>query len=132
MINTQLERIEKIFEKIEYSKYSLKIDLIIIISNFKPNLVSLLGEGGQAKVFKAKFHGKDVAMKYISLDKVKDSYKYDYRSYGCHEFYEQETFSSNFTRIYNFNGCVFPWNLSKGFQKNWTFGEKLCERLKDG
>ena len=26
-----------------------------------------MGEGGQAKVFKAKFHGKDVAMKYVPL-----------------------------------------------------------------
>ena len=49
-----------------------------------------LGEGGQAKVFKAKFHGKDVAMKYIPLDHVKDDYKYDGYEYGCHEFYWQE------------------------------------------
>ena len=61
-------------------------------SNFKPNLVSNLGEGGQAKVFKAEFHGKKVAMKYIPLDKVKNQYKYDYNSYGCEEFYDQEKF----------------------------------------
>ena len=53
----------------------------------------MVGEGGQAKVFKAKFHGKDVAMKYIPLDKVKDGYKYHYHdSYGCSEFCQQETF----------------------------------------
>ena len=61
-------------------------------SNFKPKLISQLGEGGQAKVFKGKFHGKDVAMKYIPLDKVKDGYKYDIGSYGCSEFYLQEKF----------------------------------------
>ena len=62
-------------------------------SNFKPKLISQLGEGGQAKVFKGQFHGKDVAMKYIPLDKVKDGYKYDEDSYGCSEFYLQERFS---------------------------------------
>ena len=63
-----------------------------IESGFKPNLVSTLGEGGQAKVFKGKFHGKEVAMKYIPLDKVKDGYEYSHGSYGCNEFYVQEKF----------------------------------------
>ena len=58
-----------------------------------PKLESQLGEGGQAKVFKATFHGKDVAMKYVPLDQVKDNYKYLWNSYGCHEFYEQESSS---------------------------------------
>ena len=62
--------------------------------NFEPKLISKLGEGGQAKVFKAKFHGKDVAMKYIPLDKVKDGYKYESRDYGCDEFSYQEKFWS--------------------------------------
>ena len=62
-------------------------------SKFKPKLLSQLGEGGQAKVFKAKFHGRDVAMKYIPLDKVKDGYEYDVDSYGCNEFHLQEKFS---------------------------------------
>ena len=61
-------------------------------SNFKPKLISQLGEGGQAKVFKAKFHGQDVAMKYIPLDKLKDGYQYDITSYGCSEYFEQEKF----------------------------------------
>ena len=60
--------------------------------NFQPQLESQLGEGGQAKVFKAKFHGQDVAMKYIPLDKVKNGYEYAFNSYGCHEFYFQEQF----------------------------------------
>ena len=68
----------------------LKLTLFTIQSNFKPKLISQLGEGGQSKVFEAKFHGKAVAMKYIPLDKIKDGYKYDMHSYGCHEFYEQE------------------------------------------
>ena len=46
-----------------------------------------MGEGGQAKVFKAKFHGKYVAMKYIPLDKLHREYKYSFTSYGCHEFF---------------------------------------------
>ena len=50
-------------------------------------------EGSKAKVFKAKFHGKGVAMKYIPLDKVKDYYQYRASSYGCDEFYWQEKFS---------------------------------------
>ena len=62
-------------------------------SNFKPKLICKLGEGGQAKVFKAKFHGKYVAMKYIPLDEVKDGYEYQLTSYGCHEFQYQEKFS---------------------------------------
>ena len=49
-----------------------------------------MGEGGQAKVFKAKFHDKYVAMKYVPLDHVKHIYKYTEICYGCHEFYEQE------------------------------------------
>ena len=68
------------------------VGLLTIESNFKPRLVSELGEGGQAKVFKAKFHGKEVAMKYIPLDKVKDEYEYKYDSYGCGEFFYQEKF----------------------------------------
>ena len=49
----------------------------------------MLGEGGQAKVFKAKFHGKDVAMKFVPLDQVKENYEYKWKSYGCHEFFYQ-------------------------------------------
>ena len=55
-----------------------------------PSLIGELGEGGFAKVFKAKFHAKDVAMKYIPLDKVKDQYQYYSFSYGLHELYNQE------------------------------------------
>ena len=61
-------------------------------SHFKPKLESKLGEGGQAKVFKAKFHCKFVAMKYVPLDHVKDGYEYDWSSYGCHEYFHQEKF----------------------------------------
>ena len=68
------------------------LGLLTIESNFKPKLVSKLGEGGQAKVFKAEFHGKEVAMKYIPLDKVKDQYEHKSSSYGCEEFYDQEKF----------------------------------------
>ena len=64
-------------------------NLLIIESNFKPKLESQLGEGGQAKVFKAKFHGQKVAMKYIPLDSIKSGYKYSYLTYGCHEVYQQ-------------------------------------------
>ena len=75
------------------SKISFHFGLLTILSNFKPKLISQLGEGGQAKVFKATFHGKDVAMKYIPLDKLQDGYEYDVYSYGCYEFYEQDKFS---------------------------------------
>ena len=71
----------------------MKLTFLTIERNFKPKLVSKLGEGGQAKVFKATFHGKDVAMKYIPLDKVKNSYEYEYNSYGCAEFFDQDKFS---------------------------------------
>ena len=55
----------------------LVIDLLTVQSNFKPNLISVIGEGGQAKVFRATFHGQDVAIKYIPLDKVKHrEYRY--------------------------------------------------------
>ena len=59
-------------------------------STFKPDLIEPLGEGGFAKVFKAKFHGTIVAMKYIPLDKVKDGYEYSFDSYGLHEYNNQE------------------------------------------
>ena len=61
-----------------------------MISAFKPDLIEQLGEGGFAKVFKAKFHGRIVAMKYIPLDKVKDGYQYRINSYGLHEYENQE------------------------------------------
>ena len=61
-------------------------------STFKPDLVEELGEGGYAKVFKANFHRKSVAMKFIPLDKVADSYEYNTFSYGSHEYYNQEKF----------------------------------------
>ena len=69
-----------------------KFGLLTVKSNFKPKLISQLGEGGQAKVFKGTFHGKDVAMKYIPLDTVRDEYRYIRYSYGCEEFYYQEKF----------------------------------------
>ena len=59
-------------------------------SAFKPDLIEPLGEGGFAKIFKARFHGRIVAMKYIPLDKVKDGYEFEYDSYGLHEYYNQE------------------------------------------
>ena len=62
----------------------------ILYSAFKPDLIEELGQGGFAKVFKAKFHGKHVAMKFIPLDKVKHSYAYDDESYGLHEYVNQE------------------------------------------
>ena len=64
-------------------------------SAFKPDLIEELGQGGFAKVFKANFHGKHVAMKYIPLDKVKNDYKYEKESYGCHEYYYQEKVCSS-------------------------------------
>ena len=51
-----------------------------------------MGEGGQAKVFKARFHRKEVAMKYVPLDHVRSNYAYRCDSYGCHEFDLQEKF----------------------------------------
>ena len=85
---------------------TVTVGLLTLKSNFKPSLVSDLGKGGQAKVFKATFHGKDVAMKFIPLElfekrksKKKPNqnegpkpYQYKDRSYGCHEFVEQEKF----------------------------------------
>ena len=58
-------------------------------------MIEELGEGGFAKVFKAKFHGQLVAMKYIPLDKVIENYEYKYDSYGCHEYNHQEKVCSS-------------------------------------
>ena len=68
-------------------------------SAFKPDLIEELGEGDFAKVFKAKFHGKHVAMKYIPLDKVKEDYQYRTKSYGFHEYYNQEKVCSSATGV---------------------------------
>ena len=73
-------------------KVSFWLGFLTTKSNFKPKLISQLGEGGQAKVFKGEFHGKDVAMKYIPLDKVKDGYDYNKNTYGCSEYVLQEKF----------------------------------------
>ena len=67
----------------------------------------MLGEGGQAKVFKAKFHGKDVAMKFIPLDHAKDGYKYEIASYGCHEFYQQEKFFEDLSSSFRIDTSLF-------------------------
>ena len=61
-----------------------------IKSNFKPNLKQLIAEGGHSKIFKATFHGRNVAIKYVPLDKMRSSYTYERDSYGCHEFDNQE------------------------------------------
>ena len=58
-------------------------------------MIEELGQGGFAKVFKAKFHGKIVAMKYIPLDRVKEDYKYEIESYGCHEYCNQDRVCSS-------------------------------------
>ena len=80
------------------------MSFLTIKSDFKPKLDSQLGEGGQAKVFKAKFHGKDVAMKYVPLDHVKHNYEFDFDSYGCHEFVHQEKFmTKNFETFRTFS-----------------------------
>ena len=68
-------------------------------STFKPELIEQLGQGGFAKVFKARFNDDLVAMKYIPLDKVKDGYQYDISSYGVHEYYNQDTASQRFTNV---------------------------------
>ena len=65
-----------------------------------------MGAGGQAKVFKAKFHGKDVAMKYVPLDHVKDDYEFKFDSYGCHEFWNQEKFSIKSSLVRAFRNFV--------------------------
>ena len=72
-----------------------------------------LGEGGFAKVFKAKFHGQLVAMKYIPLDKVKENYQYTPISYGCHEYCEQEKVCSSDVQV------MLVWNL-------WWASQKLA------
>ena len=77
------------FANLIYTELCFKNDK----SAFKPDLIEELGQGGFAKVFKAKFHGKYVAMKYIPLDKVKNGYEFAYDSYGCHEYYFQEQFT---------------------------------------
>ena len=64
--------------------------ILKLISAFEPDLIELLGEGGFAKVFKANFHGRVVAMKYIPLDKIKDGYEFKETSYGFHEYANQE------------------------------------------
>ena len=74
--------------RVELFTYNFVVDWYE--SDFKPNLIEQLGEGGFAKVFKANFHSEDVAMKYIPLDKVKDQYEYKQSSYGLHELDNQE------------------------------------------
>ena len=75
-----------------------------------------MGEGGQAKVFKAKFHGKDVAMKFISLDHVKSNYRYECNSIGCHEFYGQEKLFIDLLRSYF---LLFLYKTNLGQEKLW-------------
>ena len=100
--------------KIGMSEYWKLVHLLLSnfwlsIRKFKPKLISYLGKGGQAKVFKAKFHGKDVAMKYIPLDSVKDGYDYRRSSYGCHEFWNQEKFTCKNIYLTTFQTYYYPY-----------------------
>ena len=70
---------------------------------------SELGQGGQAKVFKAKFHGNDVAMKFIPLDHVKDGFEYEVTSYGCHEFFFQEKFFEDLSGNLRLDSLLFQY-----------------------
>ena len=47
-----------------------------------------LGSGGFATVYKGFFHGVERAFKVIPLDE--EEHKYDVKSYGCHEYNNQE------------------------------------------
>ena len=47
-----------------------------------------LGLGGFACVYEGQFHGKTRALKFIPLGK--DRIEYNIKSYGCHEYYNQE------------------------------------------
>ena len=47
-----------------------------------------LGSGGFATVYKGLFHGVESAFKVIPLKK--EEHKYNIKSYGCHEYYNQE------------------------------------------
>ena len=79
----------KVFENHQLGSKSLQINSN---SNFKPTLIEQIGQGGHAAVFKARFHGQEVAMKYIPLDKNKKSYEYKPSSYGIHEYANQVQF----------------------------------------
>ena len=47
-----------------------------------------LGSGGFSTVYKGLYHGVERAFKVVPLDKEK--HKYNTKSYGCHEYYNQE------------------------------------------
>ena len=70
--------------------FRAQVQVIENESAFFPKLKSKLGEGGQAKVFKATFHQKCVAMKYVPLDHIKDNFLFEPNTYGCHEYWHQE------------------------------------------
>ena len=47
-----------------------------------------LGSGGFATVYKGWYHGVERAFKVVPLDEK--NYQYNIKSYGCHEYYNQE------------------------------------------
>ena len=52
-----------------------------------------LGSGGFSTVYKGLYHGVERAFKVVPLDKEK--HKYNTKSYGCHEYYNQENDSKS-------------------------------------
>ena len=68
-----------------------------------------LGCGGQAAVYKAKFHGKRVAIKFIPTDK--ETKRFDQQSYGCAEYVNQE----------RFHRILIPQDIETDFEtfKSW-------------
>ena len=63
--------------------------MLIPLNRFPINLTRQLGSGGFACVYEAQFHGEQRALKFIPLRK--DQIEYNIESYGCHEYYHQET-----------------------------------------
>ena len=66
-----------------------KLSIVIFLNRFPFILTRQLGSGGFACVYEGQFHGEQRALKFIPLRK--DQIKYNIKSYGCHEYYQQET-----------------------------------------
>ena len=61
---------------------------LIPLKRFPFRFERQLGSGGFATVYKGLFHGVERAFKVIPLDE--EEHKYNVKSYGCHEYNNQE------------------------------------------
>ena len=114
------------------SEDQLNIKVLNPLWRFPFRLTRELGSGGFAKVYEGFHHGTKRAFKFIPLDKTKFNlkntswnYMYNTKTYGCHEYYNQENDFNNLQKCYSNNNtkikkyrselmrCLVTWSMRR-------------------